>query len=206
MKLHLGCFDQAQPGWVNTDITPHIWVARVPCAAKVLHRLGRMGDDRYRQHAAGVWRQVHWLDVSKRFPFPDGCMEAVYSSHLLEHVPQSVAENCLRESFRVLRPGGVVRVGVPDLDIHVQQYDREDPDTFVHQVFQARAVRDKNRHWWMYNECSLARALRAAGFPDPIRRGFREGVCPDLDALDNRPEVTLFMEALKQSEAQRVRC
>jgi hypothetical protein len=45
-KLHLGCFDQVFPGWVNTDITPHIFVARVPGLAWLLYSAGMMSDQR----------------------------------------------------------------------------------------------------------------------------------------------------------------
>jgi hypothetical protein len=39
--------------------------------------------------------------------------------------------------------------------------------------------------------------LREAGFSEVQRCRYREGRCPDLDRLDNRPEETLFMEAVK---------
>jgi hypothetical protein len=197
MRLHLGCFDRPVLGWVNTDITPHLRVARVPGAAKALHAAGFLTDERYQQHVRGLWRQVTRLDVSKPFPFPDESVEAIYSSHLLEHLPPIVARNCLGESFRVLGPSGVIRVGVPDLDLYVEQYDPTDPDTFVFRVFEAEHARDKNKHQWMYNETSLREVLRQAGFLESVRREAGKGDCPDLELLDNRPDITLFMEATK---------
>jgi hypothetical protein len=38
-KLHLGCFDQAYDGWVNADVTPHIFISRVPGLALILFTL-----------------------------------------------------------------------------------------------------------------------------------------------------------------------
>jgi predicted SAM-dependent methyltransferase len=121
----------------------------------------------------------------------------VFSSHLLEHLPPDIARNCLRESHRVLGSGGVIRVGVPDLDLLVARYSPTEADDFVYRVFESRQSRDKNRHHWMYNEHSLAAALTEAGFTDPVRRSYRVGACPDLGVLDNRPDETLFMEAVK---------
>lgn len=197
MKLHLGCANRPVPGWVNTDISPNVLVARIPGAARMIHRLGRISDGRLDEHNRGIWRDVRWLDVSKRFPFPSKSVDAVFSSHLLEHLPPATAENCLRESYRVLAPSGVMRIGVPDLDLFVDEYDRANPDIFVARVFETGQSGSKNRHWWMYNEGSLTRALQGAGFSAISRRRYREGVCPDLELLDNRPEVTLYMEAMR---------
>lgn len=47
-KLHLGCFDQVIPGWLNTDITPHVFVARVPGLAWFLYRIGKISKERYK--------------------------------------------------------------------------------------------------------------------------------------------------------------
>ena len=119
-RLHLGCFDQPKEGWLNTDITPHIWVARIPLLPKLLHALGKMSDDRFQKHQMGVFRRVSRLDASKRFPYGDEEFEAVYSSHVLEHMPPADAAHCLREVHRVLKPGGVARIAVPDPDLRIR--------------------------------------------------------------------------------------
>src|SRR5262249_12971261 len=126
-RLHLGCFDCVVPGWLNTDITPHIWVARIPMAAALLYGMGRMTSERYAQHRRGLFRDVRYLNVRRRFPHPDGAFEAVFSSHFLEHLYPDEARLCLRESHRVLRPGGVCRVAVPDLQKIVASYRPGDP-------------------------------------------------------------------------------
>ena len=148
--------------------------------------MGIIDATRFRQHREGV--------VGKRFPFEDACAEAVFASHLLEHLPLDVAANCFREIYRVLKPGGVVRLGVPDLDLLVRRFASHAPDEFVVQIFESQHSRDKNRHHWVYNETSLAAAL-------PRRRGrraraprVRSRAMPDIALLDNRPDITLFME------------
>lgn len=55
-------------------------------------------------------------DLRRGIPLPDGSADAVYQSHLLEHLSRCESEFILRECLRVLRPGGVVRVVVPDLE------------------------------------------------------------------------------------------
>lgn len=55
-------------------------------------------------------------DLSKGIPFPSASFDVVYHSHLLEHFPRRKAPAFLSECFRVLKPGGILRVVVPDLE------------------------------------------------------------------------------------------
>lgn len=56
-----------------------------------------------------------FLDVTQRFPLPDRSFRIVFSEHLIEHVSYEEGLGMLKESFRVLQPGGKVRVTTPDL-------------------------------------------------------------------------------------------
>jgi SAM-dependent methyltransferase len=55
-------------------------------------------------------------DLRAPLPFEEAHFDAVYHSHVLEHLPKPLAPVFLRECHRVLRPGGVLRVAVPDLE------------------------------------------------------------------------------------------
>ena len=195
-KLHLGCFDQTFPGWINADITPHILVARIPGLATVLFRAGLITRQRYQQHRARVFRKVRYLDVARRFPYPDGTLDCIYASHMLEHLYPDQAVHALRESRRVLKRRGVLRVAVPDLDRLVAGYDPRTPGTFLGLIFEPGQKRDKNAHHWHYNEHSLREALAQAGFREAHRCGFRQGACADVEQVDSRPD-SLFMEGIK---------
>ena len=197
-RLHLGAFDQGVPGWINTDVTPHLVVARVPGLPRLLRRTGRISDARWAAYADGRFAALRYLDLSRRFPFADGSVAAIYSSHVFEHLHVDVAEAALAECHRVLAPGGVVRVVVPDLDDIVAGYDPAAADDFVFGIFQGRTERDNRwaRHWWHYNAASLGARLTGAGFAAVRRCGFREGRCPDLERIETR-EWSLFMEATR---------
>jgi SAM-dependent methyltransferase len=197
-RLHLGAFDQAHAGWLNTDISLHLLVARVPGLPLALRRAGVIGDERWPAYQSGAFRTLRWLDVSRPFRFPDGAFEAVFAAHLLEHLHADVAMRCLQECQRVLRPGGVIRLAVPDLDKMVADYDAADPDRFLDGIYQGRGEHAKRsaRHFWHYNERSLAELLRAVGFLEPRRCEFRQGRLPDVEQIDTRPG-SLFMEATR---------
>lgn len=55
-------------------------------------------------------------DLNTGIPFPDNTFDAVYHSHLLEHFHKHFALEFLKDCHRVLKPGGVLRVVVPDLE------------------------------------------------------------------------------------------
>ncbi|WP_399370918.1 class I SAM-dependent methyltransferase [Thermosynechococcus sp. HN-54] len=67
---------------------------------------------------AGVKR---W-DIRRGLPFKEGEVDAVYSSHVLEHLSCQEAENFLRDAYRVLKPNGVLRIVVPDLEQTTRAY------------------------------------------------------------------------------------
>lgn len=66
--------------------------------------------------------RVH--NLLKGFPYDDNQFDALYHSQVLEHFPKEKAGAFLRECFRVLKPGGIVRVVVPDLEDIVREYLR----------------------------------------------------------------------------------
>jgi len=55
-------------------------------------------------------------------PFPEAHFEAVYHSHILEHFLKPDAEKFIAECYRVLKPGGIIRIAVPDLERSVRGY------------------------------------------------------------------------------------
>jgi SAM-dependent methyltransferase len=55
-------------------------------------------------------------NLQRGIPFADQTFRVVYHSHMLEHLPHDQTQSFLRECLRVLRPGGVIRVAVPDLE------------------------------------------------------------------------------------------
>ena len=65
-----------------------------------------------------------WVDLRNPLPFPDNSLDAVYSHHVVEHLPDMDAH--FRDVLRVLKPGGVYRVGGPDADEAMSRYRARD--------------------------------------------------------------------------------
>lgn len=60
--------------------------------------------------------EVRPFDLRKPLPFESGTVDAVYASHLLEHLDRTEGARLMQECRRVLKPGGIVRIVVPDLE------------------------------------------------------------------------------------------
>jgi SAM-dependent methyltransferase len=65
---------------------------------------------------------VRQHDLKQGIPFGDDSVDAVYHSHVLEHFPPAEAIRFLAECRRVLKPGGIIRVVVPDLESIAKAY------------------------------------------------------------------------------------
>jgi hypothetical protein len=59
---------------------------------------------------------VEACDICRGLPFASTSFDVVYHSHVLEHLTRPEAQSLMRECWRVLRPGGLIRVVVPDLE------------------------------------------------------------------------------------------
>jgi len=195
-NLQLGAFDRGLEGWVNTDITPHLFIAKIPGLAFMLRGVGLLPGDRYQQHRAGIFARLRYLNVARKFPFADASFDYVYSSHMLEHLHPGDAKHCLAEIHRILKPGGVVRIAVPDLAEVLKKYVPEAPEVFLDELFESKQKSLKNMHHWHYNEFSLRMSLETVGFRNIFKESFRHGRCQDLDLIEHREE-SLFMEAVR---------
>jgi len=112
--LNIGCGTRMNSTWTNLDFSPYARLAHYRGAAKLLHSARLLSDLRYERLQTVDPEIVRW-DLRQGIPYPAGSFDVVYHSQLLEHLPREVAPSLLGECYRVLRPGGTIRVVVPDL-------------------------------------------------------------------------------------------
>lgn len=113
--LNLGCGTTTHAEWNNVDFSVYTRLRQQPGAAKLLHRAGVLSEQRWERLSALDPAIVSW-DLRRGVPFADDTFDVVYHSHLLEHIPRDGSCELVVECHRVLAPGGVLRVVVPDLE------------------------------------------------------------------------------------------
>ncbi|MGZ9033540.1 MAG: class I SAM-dependent methyltransferase [Rhodospirillales bacterium] len=84
--------------------------------------------------------QAH--NLLQGFPYRSDCFEAVYHSQVLEHFPREKAPGFLGECLRVLKPRGIIRVVVPDLENIAKEYLGHLAENLEHPSELARANYD----------------------------------------------------------------
>src|SRR6266496_1968115 len=206
VRINLGSGTTAPAGWINLDRSPGIFVAGVPGLRAVLRRLRILSGPQ----AETTWASnVRRHDVTRGLPFPDGFAEAIYASHLLEHLPRDAAVRLVQECRRVLRPHGVLRLALPDLRAMAERYVRDGEPGAAHAFVRATGlgVEQQKRRWarlvgavsgaqhkWMYDERSTVELCRSSGFAQVTVCRYRIGRCPDLAGVEHRKD-SIFVEA-----------
>ncbi len=119
--LNLGCGSKTSSASevVNIDWSIALRIRKNPLL-KMLAPIAFHGERLSRFNALPTNIKV-W-NLAKGIPFDNDSVDAVYHSHLLEHLDWPVAELFLLECKRVLKPGGVLRIVVPDLEILCSKY------------------------------------------------------------------------------------
>lgn len=147
-------------------------------------------------------------DAARALPFPDGSVAFVHCEDLIEHLDREDGARLLESCFRVLRPGGVLRLLTPDLSLLVRRvYLRPSSRHLAWCVAQLSAegpcqalnmhLRMNGEHRFVYDGAELHAALRRAGFRVERVRWNRSRH-PELRYLDLRDfGLNLFVEATR---------
>jgi predicted SAM-dependent methyltransferase len=86
-------------------------------------------------------KDVIAYNLTKGIPQPENIFDVVYHSHVLEHFSKTQAKFFLQECRRVLKPGGILRIAIPNLEQIAKAY--------LHTLVQTGAVHADENHDWM---------------------------------------------------------
>lgn len=144
-----------------------------------------------------------YLDATEPFPIADGTFRYVHSEHVIEHLPFESGMHMLAESYRILEPGGKVRVTTPDLDVFLRLADADEtPEEAAYMKGKLAwhgwtagpkpAITILNLqlrswgHMFVYDPATLEACLRQVGFRDVRRFKPGESDDPGLQGVEVR--------------------
>ena len=182
IKLHLGCGTVYKDGWINIDNNSDSNIQKL---------------------------DIKW-DLRYSLPFPDNSADFIYNEHFLEHLTVEEGISAIKDFIRVLKPDGVMRIAMPDLERAILAYLDKDWKENSKATFekygltfiQTRAERiNINFHWWghkwLYDWEELERRLKEAGCEKIKRCVIFESEHEALRNLETRNESTLIVEVMK---------
>ena len=165
---------------------------------------------------------ILYLDAARPFPFADQSFDYVFSEHVIEHLTLERGERMLGECFRVLRPGGKLRISTPDLLFLVgllQPKRSSIANAYLHWAMEqfvpdqawagpVAVINNGVRAWghsFIYDAATLAEAMRRAGFGEARRCEAGQSPDPELSGLENVDRAppgiiaahSLILEAVK---------
>jgi predicted SAM-dependent methyltransferase len=154
-------------------------------------------------------------DLRQPFPLPDASFDWIFSEHFIEHVPLADGITWMRDMYRLLRPGGLLRVTTPDLRRYIEGY--LDPERRFFEEHRARLsvfgpiparrawmvnqIFYDYEHCWVYDLEELAYVATEVGFSaDKVQQcTFRAGRLPEVCRLDQdgRQGESIYVEITK---------
>lgn len=188
--MQYGAGDKFISGWESYDASPTLRIQNIPVVGRILRsRLNCVFDD-----------GIKYGDIVKGLPIPEGSVDVVFCSHVLEHLALSDFYLALENTYKIIRRGGLFRVVVPDLQLDIIDYmaaiNSEAPkaqaeasinfckNTVLGRTHRNRSVAGvvsalygNSQHRWMWDAKSLPAALAEKGFVDI--RSFQKGESDD---------------------------
>jgi SAM-dependent methyltransferase len=146
-------------------------------------------------------------DLRKPLPVASGVVRGVFSEHCLEHLDIKDARLVLRELYRVMAPGAVLRVSVPDGETYIRSYvdgapmpyaEADGLDAGYTPIMSINRIFYGSHHRFIYDFSTLALLLADSGFSQVTRVAFRQGRDETLliDQEARRAE-SLYVEAVR---------
>ena len=169
--VQYGCGFSAPEVWTNYDASPTLRFERLPIVGKIYTR----NSQRFPQN-------VKYGDIVKGLPEQPNSCDGVYCSHVLEHLAYNDFLKAIKNTYLILKPGGIFRGVVPDLKAaaldYIENFDNygAPANNFMQNTMlgieergtnilnMAKGMFGNSKHLWMWDYKSLQHELQKVGF------------------------------------------
>ena len=206
LNVQYGCGLSSPENWINFDASPTLRLQKIPLLGKFIKKVDFPSS-------------VKYGDILKGLPGikKDSC-DAVYCSHVLEHLSYTDCKLALKNTYDMLKKGGRFRCVLPDLEAYVNQYlenKKKHPSeasiTFMRSTLlgfekRPRGIKEKlmelfgnSHHLWMWDKDSLKKALLEAGFASVRICSFNDSADDNFKQVEDssRFYAAIALEAIK---------
>jgi hypothetical protein len=190
LYVQYGCGLCAPTGWENFDVSPTLRLQKIPLLGRLLTRAGPTFP-----------KNVRYGDIVRGLPISAGSCAVIYCSHVLEHLSLADFRTALRRTLEYLRPGGVFRFVLPDLEKlagdYVSSSDVRASITFMQETYLGHLTRQRgvggalrawlgnSEHLWMWDFKAMSAELVESGFGDIRRAQFGDSADPRFREVED---------------------
>lgn len=173
LYVQYGCGLSAPAEWENFDISPTLRIQKIPILGSLIrNKLNTVFP-----------KNVRYGDIIKGLPLQHNSCDGIFCSHTLEHLSFNDCKTAIKNTYDLLKPGGIFRCVVPDLEssarTYVEKLDKGDIDSgnqFIRETLLGIEKRPKgfknflisyfgnSHHLWMWDKLTLENELKLAGF------------------------------------------
>jgi predicted SAM-dependent methyltransferase len=139
-----------------------------------------------------------YCDVTRPLPFADTSFMQIFCEEVLEHIDKQKGIILVRECYRILLPGGVVRFTTPSLEYFASRVaDGDDMGDAINAIFYDHGHRN------IYSKLSMKRILEFAGFENISFSSYQDAGSAlgrydsHADRFSHLPEISMYVEATK---------
>jgi hypothetical protein len=172
--VQYGCGLSAPKEWINYDVSPTLRIQKIPIIGIFFKRLSNTVFP----------SNVQYGDIIKGLPIAKDKCDGVYCSHTLEHLSLQDFRIALKNTYTILKKGGLFRCIVPDLEYSAREYinmlERNEKSASIKFIGANTLLGTEKRqrglkgfitnfwgnshHLWMWDSKSLSEELSNAGF------------------------------------------
>ncbi|CAB5101200.1 hypothetical protein D3OALGA1CA_1439 [Olavius algarvensis associated proteobacterium Delta 3] len=189
--VHYGCQWVAPKEWINFDASPTLRIGRIPVLGKIVRKNERHFPS-----------NVIYGDIVKGLPIKPNTCDGVYSSHVLEHLSLTDCRIAIKNTYRIIKNGGIFRTVLPDFEYYVNIYTNSKEknrslsflkNTGLGEIRREKGVKSilintfgNSRHRWMWDFETLTIELEKCKFKEIRRAKFGDAVDPMFSLVESK--------------------